>query len=66
MLKFVSLSVGSGELWKSLEHDRNMIRFEFIGNQLGHICKMNLCTQSVPKGLGVHKKRQGKGRFKRH
>ena len=41
MLKFVSLSVGSGESWKSLEHDGNMIRFEFIGNQLGHICKMN-------------------------
>lgn len=41
MLKFVLHSLGSGESWKSFEHNRSMIRFELLGNQLGHTCKIN-------------------------
>lgn len=41
MLKFVSHSLGSGESWKNLEHERNLIRFELLGNPLGLMCKTN-------------------------
>lgn len=41
ILKFVLHSLGSGESRKSLEHNKSVIMFELLRNQLGHVCKMN-------------------------